>query len=181
VDEDSRLGLEILCGGTRYGAANAPSDDLIAELYEYAVERLRGLGLERYEISNFSRAGCESHHNLKYWLLEPYVGFGADAHSFDGEKRRQNVEGAEEYIARGGDACASEVPADPGERLMVGLRLTRGIEMLPSERRAHEASLRRFADAGLVESEGAMLRLTARGVLLANEVFQEFVPCPSPS
>jgi oxygen-independent coproporphyrinogen III oxidase len=84
VDEDSRLGKEMLAGGARYGAAETAEGDQVAEFYEMAVERLAGLGLARYEISNFARPGCESRHNMKYWKLEPYVGFGADAHSFDG-------------------------------------------------------------------------------------------------
>src|SRR5579883_821532 len=67
VDDDSRLGQEILLGGKRYGASDVPSEDLIAELYETAVERLAAMGLARYEISNFARPGFESRHNLKYW------------------------------------------------------------------------------------------------------------------
>jgi len=58
----------------RYGAVATPSDAETAEMYEFAVERLAGLGLRRYEISNFARPGFESLHNLKYWRLEPYVG-----------------------------------------------------------------------------------------------------------
>jgi len=65
VDEDSRLGKEMLLGGVRYGAADTPSDDETAALYEIAVERLAALGIARYEISNFARAGFESGHNLK--------------------------------------------------------------------------------------------------------------------
>jgi oxygen-independent coproporphyrinogen-3 oxidase len=91
VDEDSRLGAEILALGQRYGAAEVPSDDAIAEFYEIAVERLKNFGIPRYEISNFARPGFESRHNLKYWRREPYLGFGADAHSFDGSMRWQNV------------------------------------------------------------------------------------------
>ncbi|MGD1097776.1 MAG: radical SAM family heme chaperone HemW, partial [Bryobacteraceae bacterium] len=83
VDQDSRLGSEILARGARYGASDVPSDDQIAEFYELAVERLSLAGLRRYEISNFARPGYESRHNLKYWRREPYLGFGADAHSFD--------------------------------------------------------------------------------------------------
>ena len=77
VDEDSRLGKEMLLGGVRYGAADAPSDDRTAGFYEMAVERLVSLGIPRYEISNFARPGYESRHNLKYWKLEPYAGFGS--------------------------------------------------------------------------------------------------------
>ena len=83
VDEDSRLGFEVLQGGGRYGAAAVPSDDAMAEMYGIAVERLAAMGIPRYEISNFARPGMESHHNLKYWLLHPYAGFGAGAHSFE--------------------------------------------------------------------------------------------------
>ena len=84
VDDESRLGKEVLLNGKRYGAPDVPSDETIAELYETAVRHLRDSGIERYEISNFARPGFESLHNLKYWRLEPYLGFGADAHSFDG-------------------------------------------------------------------------------------------------
>ncbi|MCC7156631.1 MAG: coproporphyrinogen III oxidase family protein, partial [Bryobacterales bacterium] len=79
VDEDSRLGREMLLGGVRYGAAETPDEDAIVACYTRAIERLARLGLERYEISNFARPGCESLHNLKYWRLEPYLGFGSDA------------------------------------------------------------------------------------------------------
>src|SRR5262249_56365098 len=97
--EDSRLGKDLLPGGTRYGALDTPTDDAIAAFYEVAVERLAAMGIARYEISNFARPGYESRHNLKYWRLDPYVGFGADAHSFDGVTRSQNGETVDDYIA----------------------------------------------------------------------------------
>ena len=100
VDEDSRLGAEILLGGKRYGAIDVPSEDRIADFYETAVAELARLGIHRYEISNFARPGAESLHNMKYWRREPYTGFGADAHSFDGRWRWQNVESARDYVAR---------------------------------------------------------------------------------
>src|SRR2546425_555189 len=96
VDEDSRLGQEVLLNGKRYGAPEVPGDGLIVDMYEAAVEELASMGIRRYEISNFARAGFESVHNLKYWRLHPYPGFGADPHSFDGELRGQNVEQAAE-------------------------------------------------------------------------------------
>ena len=176
VDEDSRLGREILQGGQRYGAGEIPADDEIADFYEAAVERLAGMGIARYEISNFARPGFESRHNLKYWKLEPYVGFGADAHSFDGRVRRRNPESVEEYLmAAGQGAAAAEDPADPGERFYVGLRLAEGIRPNEEERARFERPIRRFVEAGLLEAEGGTLRLTGRGVLLSNEVFQEFL------
>src|SRR5258708_25742260 len=100
VGEDSRLGRELLVHGVRYGAGDVPGDDQIADFYEAAVKRLARMGIQRYEISNFARPGFESRHNLKYWRLEPYLGFGADAHSFDGSLRFQNVESTAEYVDR---------------------------------------------------------------------------------
>ena len=179
VDEDSRLGFEILQGGGRYGAAAVPSDDVMAEMYGIAVERLAAMGIDRYEISNFARPGMESHHNLKYWLLHPYVGFGADAHSFDGERRNCNVETAQEYVdcAKAGKSPRSEsiVANLEQERFFVGLRLLHGIEPRAEEWLRFAEPIDRFVKDGLLERDGAVLRLTGPGVLLSNEVFQEFV------
>ena len=173
VDEESRLGREILRGGTRYGAAETPSGDQTADLYEIAVERLAAAGIPRYEISNFARPGRESRHNLKYWRLEAYVGFGADAHSFDGCVRRENPESVPAYLAsepgHSTRACLEE------ERFFVGLRLTGGIRPEAAEWQRFERPIRRFLDAGLLETSDGSLRLTKRGVLLSNEVFQEFL------
>src|SRR5262249_10282158 len=116
VDEDSRLGKEMLLGGVRYGAADTPSGDQVADLYELAVDALPGMGLARYEISNFAIPGGESRHTLKYWKLEPYAGFGADAHSFDGRLRRRNPESIEEYLS--GEPAFE--PAHDDERLFIG-------------------------------------------------------------
>lgn len=103
VDEDSRLGRELLAGGTRYHAHQVPDDDVVADLYLKACETLNSAGLHQYEISNFARNTTEechpersrvapesndplfphhaSRHNLKYWLRHPYLGFGVDSHS----------------------------------------------------------------------------------------------------
>jgi len=179
VDEDSRLGSEVLLNGKRYGAPDVPSDELTAELYETAVAELARMGIERYEISNFARPGFESRHNLKYWRLEPCAGFGADAHSFDGAMRRQNIESPGEYVAKiesGETACVGETAANAAEeRFFVGLRLTRGIELLPEEWRTFEQPIQRFLADGLLARDQERLRLTDRGVLLSNEVFAEFI------
>lgn len=174
VDEDSRLGKEMLLGGVRYGAADTPSDHQTAAFYETAVERLARMGIERYEISNFARPGWESRHNLKYWKLEPYAGFGADAHSFDGHARRQNPEDLAQYLAPDSPTPEAQ-PAGSDERFFVGLRLMEGIQPTPGEWLRYDAEIHRFVDAGLLEIDGRTLRLTPRGVLFSNEVFQEFV------
>jgi oxygen-independent coproporphyrinogen-3 oxidase len=173
VDEDSRLGKEMLLGGVRYGALDTPSDDATADFYELAVERLAAMGIARYEISNFARPGFESRHNLKYWKLEPYVGFGADAHSFDGRTRHQNPESVEDYLSGAGQV--PDVAHQSDERFFIGLRLSAGIRPAPEEWCRFDAPIHRFLDAGLLETDGATLRLTSRGVLLSNEVFQEFL------
>jgi oxygen-independent coproporphyrinogen III oxidase len=173
VDEDSRLGKEMLLGGVRYGALDTPSDDATADFYELAVERLAALGIARYEISNFARPGFESRHNLKYWKLEPYTGFGADAHSFDGRTRHQNPESIEDYLSGAGQVDDQLHLSD--ERFFIGLRLSAGICPSPDEWRRFDAPIHRFLDAGLLATDGATLRLTDRGVLLSNEVFQEFL------
>jgi oxygen-independent coproporphyrinogen-3 oxidase len=173
VDEDSRLGREILAGGTRYGAADRPSEELTADLYEMAVERLAALGLPRYEISNFAAPGHESRHNLKYWNLEPYAGFGADAHSFDGRVRRQNPESVAGYLGAWQPVSVARDALE--EHFFVGLRLTRGIRPEAHEWQHFHAPIQRFLEQGLLETDGEMLRLTNRGVMLSNEVFQEFL------
>ncbi len=179
VDEDSRLGREILHGGARYGAGRVPSEELVVELYETAVDRLAAMGIAQYEISNFARPGCESLHNLKYWQLAPYAGFGADAHSFDGAVRRQNAESPEDYIARaerGESPWIEETAARlDEERFYLGLRLRAGLRPSPEEWSQFEEPIARMLEANLLESRDGNLRLTRRGVLLSNEVFQEFI------
>lgn len=175
VDDDSRLGKELILGGGRYGAGSTPGEGEIVEMYETAVERLGGRGIARYEISNFARPGFASLHNLKYWRLEPYVGFGADAHSLDDGERWQNVETAAEYVAlrqAGAGTCVERVKASPEqERFFVGLRVMEGIAVGESEWPRFAG----FIADGLMERAGSRLRLTDRGVLYSNEVLEEFV------
>jgi oxygen-independent coproporphyrinogen III oxidase len=173
IDDDSRLGHELRLGGVRYFANETPSEDQTAGFYEIAVARLAELGIARYEISNFARPGFESRHNLKYWQLEHYAGFGADAHSFDGRTRNQNPETVEDYVDR---RAPESTPANTlEERFFVGLRLMRGIRPEPEEWTRFDRPIHRFTDAGLLEREDGVLRLTPRGVMLSNEIFQEFL------
>lgn len=175
VDEGSRLGSEILLGGIRYGAPKIPGDDLVAELYERAVERLAGMGLRRYEISNFARDGFESRHNLKYWRLEPYLGFGLDAHSFDGKQRWNNPDLLEEYLAQR-KAALELSPSDPEEEhFFVGLRLMDGIKPTREEWSRFAEPIGKWLQTGMLERDGERLRLSSSGVLVSNEIFQEFL------
>jgi oxygen-independent coproporphyrinogen-3 oxidase len=175
VDDDSRLGSEILLGGKKYGAMDVPSDDVTAEFYEFAVEELSRHGIERYEISNFAVKGSESLHNLKYWRREAYVGFGSDAHSFDGRARWQNPESAAEYVERGASR-AEQVDADAvEEKFFVGLRMSEGVTADAADWERFGGVFERFLSGGMMERAGDRLRLTPRGIMVSNEVFQEFI------
>lgn len=196
VDEESRLGRELLAGGIRYRARLVPADDVIAEMYSRAIERLGAAGIRQYEISNFCRPGCESRHNLRYWLRRPYLGLGLDASSM----LRANCDAVASggcYVLRSSSTAdlkayleAAEPPETSWlslarqheEAWFLGLRLNAGVMIAEIEREFGRALIapaletaRRLAEDGLVVSDGATVRLTPRGRLLSNEVFQEFL------
>ncbi len=182
VDQDSRLGAELLAGGARYSAGDVPGEDATADMYTSACERLAGWGYRHYEISNFALPERESRHNRKYWNGEPYVGFGVDAHSYDGAERRGNVDEIAEYVGRinrGESPIATREPVDDHrraeERLFLGLRQTSGIELTDADRARYGEEISRLTASGLIEFSGGLLRLTRRGLLLSNEVFEIFV------
>jgi oxygen-independent coproporphyrinogen-3 oxidase len=221
VDEDSRLGREMLAGGARYYAELVPGDDVIATMYERAIERLGDAGLMQYEISNFARFGFESRHNLRYWHRRPYLGVGLDASSMlkglddscsthaqrvsesasqqvseTAEWRRPNPalrtktnDDLNEYLA--GPCVAETAWAETAwlgrvqqheEAWFLGLRLNAGVDVAALEREFGADIVRpacevaeRLAKDGLLEFDGHHARLTQRGRLLSNEVFQEFI------
>ena len=178
IDEDSRLGQEVLLGGKRYSAGFLPNDDLAADLYCTAVARLAEMGLARYEISNFAAPGRESRHNLKYWTREPYVGFGLDAHSFDGDRRWSNSDDLEAYL-RGGVAPEYDRVNTIEERFFVGLRLSAGIRPTREERRRFAEPIEKWTAFGLLEQNGETLRLSDAGVLVSSEILQDFIQEPT--
>jgi putative oxygen-independent coproporphyrinogen III oxidase len=220
VDEDSRLGRELIAGGTRYHAHFVPDEDAIADFYVEACRRLNAAGVDQYEISNFARGGAVSRHNLKYWTRQPYLGFGVDAHSMleapadsyallgaeaarperatggGGGSRpcavsQANVEAVrfstsdslEEFLA-GAPLKATPVSWAEAreEAFYLGLRLNRGVDVrgvalrfgLPAE---VEDAMAQLCAEGLLQREGSMVRLSERGRLLSNEVFQRFLAC----
>src|ERR1051326_6347739 len=160
IDEDSRLGRELIAGGTKYHAHFVPDDDLTAEFYESACERLNAAGIEQYEISNFSRAGFESRHNLKYWTRQPYLGFGVDAHSMltttPGAVRFATADGLEGFTA-GASPTVRRVDAreELEEELFLGLRLNRGIDLQSVRRRFGDAAQEHEAVIEQSMEEGA--------------------------
>jgi oxygen-independent coproporphyrinogen III oxidase len=190
VDDDSRLGRELIAGGARYHAHFVPDEDLTADMYETACERLNAAGVGQYEISNFARGGHESRHNLKYWTRQPYMGFGVDAHSMlhgsspAGESVRFcTPDMLEQYIA---DAPLHRMPVSPQatleEAFFLGLRLSRGVDLKKIASEFGEAVVEALsgtilgcAELGLLERQGDSIRLTGRGRLLSNEVFERFI------
>ena len=192
VDEDSRLGSELMAGGARYHAHFVPGDDASADFYQQACAILSDAGIAQYEISNFARGegrgSKQSRHNLKYWTRQPYIGFGVDAHSMlpstketAGAVRFATPDSLDAYMNRR-PHTVTEVSrrAAIEEAFFLGLRLNRGIDLdeLRTESAAEAAQLeaiRECVDDGLLERRGATLRLTPRGRLLSNEVFARFL------
>jgi oxygen-independent coproporphyrinogen III oxidase len=194
VDEDSRLGRELLAGGVRYRAGLVPSDDAIVRMYETAIERLAEAGLAQYEISNFARTGWESRHNLRYWQRRPYLGLGLDASSalYGAEAgecapdlfRATTTADLKAYLENRDEREAERqgFVRQHEEAWFLGLRLNAGVDEgeLAAEfgaalvAPAQEAASR-LIDDGLLERAGSRIRLTAQGRILSNEVFQNFV------
>lgn len=189
VDEDSRLGGEMLAEGARYGAAHVPDEQAIAAMYDEACEQFAAAGIAQYEISNFARAGHESRHNLKYWMRQPYLGFGLDAHSFlhthDGRAvRTGTTDDLAAYL--GGNETETITPVAATEAIeeqwFLGLRLSTGVSLPEIEREIGHAAMSAFhpvlkecEQEGLLECNGDHVRLTQRGRLFANEVFARFI------
>ena len=190
VDEDSRLGREVMAGGTRYHAHFVPDEEATADFYVAACEQLEAAGVAQYEISNFARAGSESRHNLKYWTQQPYLGFGVDAHSLllsaspDAVAVRfATADVLEKYVA--GTPLQRTVVSRAAaleESFFLGLRLNRGVDLreIAATFGQHALENLRSTIATLIADElmertGDFIRLTSRGRLLSNEVFQAFI------
>lgn len=185
VDEGSHLGKEVLSGGEKYSAAEVPSDDTMADCYERACELLTQQGYEHYEISNWAMPGRESKHNLKYWRRQPYLGFGAGAHSFDGAKRWSNVHDPAAYttaIEQGKPSVEQEEIVTAAQALneefFLGLRQLAGVNLARIERKYGASMSPRIAklvDTGLLERDGERIRLSAEKLTISNEVFVELM------
>ncbi len=185
IDEDSRLGKELLQGGEKYCARSVPSEDDMAEFYEMAQQALGAAGYHHYEISNWAKPGYESKHNLKYWRREPYLGFGAGAHSFLGTERWANAHDAAAYVTavQGGRMPVEQHETLTAERaleeeLFLGLRQLDGIDLAQIERDYGVSLAARFdplTSAGLVERDGSIVRLAPERLSISNEVFVELM------
>ena len=203
VDEESRLGKEMLANGTRYHASAVPSEDDAAAWYQLACEAFDTTGLRQYEISNFARSGHASRHNLKYWKRQPYIGFGLDAHSMlraaASDVRFANTDDLDAYLGDASDAGPFEIVTQAKdssgtgadmigrgeafeESLFLGLRLNEGVVLDGLRDEFGDAMLKdampallEVRDAGLLEMESGLIRLTARGRMVSNEVFSRLL------
>jgi putative oxygen-independent coproporphyrinogen III oxidase len=185
IDEGSHLGKEALAGGSRYGAGTIPGDDAIADSYGRAREQLRAAGYEHYEISNWGLPGFRSRHNLKYWRREPYIGFGAGAHSFDGGKRWANAHDSARYVTfieqgispREQEQVVTQAEALE-EELFLGLRQLDGVDLARIER-AYEVDLSErvasLREQGLLQVNGRQLRLAPEHLAVSNSVLVELL------
>ena len=189
VDEDSRLGRELLDGGGRYHAGAVPTDEMAVDFYLEAVEVLGRYGLAQYEISNFACPGAAAVHNRKYWLRQPYLGFGLDAHSMlrctDGSAVRfQTGDDLGAFLDGAGWEDVQHVSQRQAleEAWFLGLRLNEGVSLAALEQEFGEVEAHRYDDEiselqilDLMERLEGRLRLTERGRLMSNEVFERFI------
>jgi len=186
IDEGSRLGLEVIRSGARYSARELPSEETMAEFYESAQVELRSAGYEQYEISNWSKPSFASKHNLKYWCREPYLGFGAGAHSFSGQQRWSNIHDAATYVSA---VSAGRVPTQHvevvspdlalEEEIFLGLRQLSGIDLARIERQYGVNlgdKVGRLASSGMLERDGDLVRLSPAKLSVSNEVLVELLP-----
>lgn len=164
-------------------------DSLEREMYYQVIERLENAGFHHYEISNFSKPGFESRHNLKYWTGKPYMGLGAAAHSFIKDVRTANLCSPVEYIRNIRESTSTQSLCEKigleeklSERFFLGLRLIDGVSLVQLEQEfgqealnKHRATIKLLENKKLVMIEGDMLRLTRLGLDYANQVWMEFL------
>jgi len=163
-----------------------PDDEIVAQMYERAVAKLRGAGYDQYELSNFSLPGFDCRHNMNYWERGEYLGLGPGAWSFISGRRYANIADNREYshrLSEGWKAVDIEEIVTPEsaarETLLLGLRTTKGLDLDRFERdfgRDHRLQIELNAgplrDAGLLRAAGGRLWLTERGTLLSDEVLK---------
>ena len=187
------------------GQLEEPDPDLAAEQYDWTRERLAAAGYQQYEISNWAKPGRACRHNLVYWRAEPYLGMGAGAHSFFIGRRMANVDSPTRYVeavnqsyeerqasgtgrAELRQVAGGEVPDEVtlrADAMILGLRLLDGVRTEDFRARfgvsvddAFGPALQRHESLGLIERTADRVRLTERGLLLANEVFVDLLPDP---
>ena len=187
----SCYGLKVEEGTPLFAMADSaalPDDEAQADMYLYTVDYLQRQGYGQYEISNFAKSGRESRHNLKYWKLEEYLGFGPGAHSDFGGVRFAWERDLTAYIRgveEGAPPRSESQPVSPQERhdewIMLGLRTARGLEPTEYEQRFSRPFARflpflaQCREAGYAADEDGRWHLTPRGFLLSNQIISSLL------
>ena len=161
-----------------------PDEELERNMYWYVKNTLENNGYNHYEISNFSKKGYESKHNMNCWEQKEYIGFGVNAHSYVEGVRYSNTESLEEYI-KASDKTIHEkqtIEDMKKEYMLLGLRKIEGISIQKFEEKFVENpiflfrnELKQLVEQDLLEVDGDIIRLTNKGLDLANIVWEEFV------
>jgi oxygen-independent coproporphyrinogen-3 oxidase len=184
IDEDSRLGREVIARGPRFHAAMIPADDSSAEFYETACAWLPQRGFPQYEISNFAATTHQSRHNRKYWMRAPYLGFGLDAHSMllrtHGAVRFANPDELPQYSMEPNPQAPRDISGREAfeETVFLGLRMNEGVSASHLRQNFPTAFVAPMEDAarelirdGLMLQHDGHWQLTLRGRLISNDVF----------
>jgi oxygen-independent coproporphyrinogen-3 oxidase len=200
LEEAAKLELEHLScysltveEGTPYhqmiltGSADAPDEQLDAEMYERAIELLTAYGYEQYEVSNFAKAGGRCRHNLNYWHHGEYLGFGPSAHSFIGNKRWWNISDLFSYLKsiEAGNLPFANVELLSNtelfnEAVFLGIR-SDGVDLGRLQDRFGIAldptvgKLKEYIGMGLIVSNGGRISLTSKGYVLCDEICSELM------
>ncbi len=152
--------------GTRFyemrDRLSLPDEDLVAEMYLKTIDSLKLLGFNQYEISNFSKPGFESRHNLKYWELVPYLGLGTSAHSYFNGRRF--------YYDKDFNLIDDGTGGSDDEKIMLGLRLCSGID-----KKLVKKDFSAFVSAGLMSETDKKIALTPDGMLVSNLIISELI------
>jgi oxygen-independent coproporphyrinogen III oxidase len=185
----------IIESGTPFGAMYAdgklelPSEETQSAMYDLLNSRLNSAGFSRYEISNFARPGRECRHNLKYWHLEPYLGLGPAAVSFDGASRRKNTEDLDSYLLTASNGKPPSHQIEPlssdslrNETIMMSLRLSEGLSLEYIQRQfnydlyqAKRSAIESLVISGYLTLQDDVIQLTSKALFLSDEIIIKLI------
>ena len=169
----------------KQGFLSLPGEEIEASMYETLIAILKGKKYDQYEISNFSKPGFECKHNLIYWKNEEYLGIGLGAVSYLNKKRFWMTRNLLKYLKGEEGVIGGEslpVEKEMGETMMLGLRLLQGVSNLSFFNRfgekiqdVYEKQMSKYRPSGLLEWKNENLRLSQAGIMIANEIIQDFI------
>ncbi|MDI6603935.1 MAG: radical SAM family heme chaperone HemW [Thermoanaerobacteraceae bacterium] len=171
------------------GKLKMPSDDFEIDLFHYTIDFLQKCGYNHYEISNYAINSYECRHNILYWKDMQYIGFGAGAYSFDGDKRTGNIKGIKEYIEMINNKRIAIIEEEQlkkedkmSEFMFLGLRMMEGVNDREFKHRfsksmflVYKDAINKNIDLNLLMREGDRVYLTLKGMDVSNNVFEDFL------